>query len=92
MEERSDFGRAGIGSNPIYRANIKEMMKIIVYLILFVLLVICLYILTISLSKLQRIRDIEKLSKNNSSRLLRKTGIVFDKSTNKIVSDQDIIV
>jgi ABC-type polysaccharide/polyol phosphate export permease len=76
----------------LFLKNIEEMMKIIVYLILFVLLVICLYNLTISLSKLQRVRDFEKLSKYNSSRLLRKTGIVFDKSTNKIVSDQDIIV
>lgn len=44
------------------------------------------------MSKLQRVNAIEKLSKTNSSKLLRKTGIVFDKSTNKIVSDQDIIV
>lgn len=68
------------------------MVKLIVILILFVLLLICIYKLTIIISKIQRVNDIEKLSKNNSSRLLRKTGIVFDKSTNKIVADQDIIV
>lgn len=68
------------------------MIKLIVILILFVLLLICIYRLTITISKLQRVNDIEKLSKNNSSKLLIKTGIVFDKSINKIVSDQDIIV
>lgn len=68
------------------------MVKLIVILILFILLLICIYRLTITISKLQRVNDIEKLSKNNSSKLLRKTGIVFDKSTNKIVADQDIIV
>ncbi len=68
------------------------MIKLIVILILFVLLLICIYRLTITISKLQRVNDIEKLSKNNSSKLLIKTGIVFDKSTNKIVADQDIIV
>lgn len=68
------------------------MVKLIVILILFVLLLICIYKLTIAISKLQRVSDIDKLSKTNSSRLLRKTGIVFDKSTNKIVADQDIIV
>lgn len=68
------------------------MVKLIVILILFVLLLICMYKLTITISKIQRVNDIEKLSKTNSSRLLRKTGIVFDKSTNKIVTDQDIIV
>jgi hypothetical protein len=68
------------------------MVKLIVISILFVLLLICMYKLTITISKIQRVNDIEKLSKTNSSRLLRKTGIVFDKSTNKIVADQDIIV
>lgn len=67
-------------------------MKGIIFLILFILLFACIYKLTITISKLQRVNDIEKLSKNNSSKLLRKTGIVFDKSTNKIVADQDIIV
>lgn len=67
-------------------------MKGIIFLILFILLFVCIYKLTITISKLQRVNDIEKLSKNTSSRLLRKTGIVFDKSTNKIVTDQDIIV
>lgn len=68
------------------------MTKLTVILVLFVLLLICIYRLAITISKLQRARDIEKLSKNNSSKLLTKTGIVFDKSTNKIVADQDIIV
>jgi hypothetical protein len=68
------------------------MVKLIVISILFVLLLICMYKLTITISKIRRVNDIEKLSKTNSSRLLRKTGIVFDKSTNKIVADQDIIV
>ena len=67
-------------------------MKLIVFLVLFILLLICIYRVTITISKLQRVRDIEKLSQNNSSKLLIKTGIVFDKSNNTIVSDQDIII
>ena len=67
-------------------------MKGIIFLILLVLLVVCIYRLTISISKLQRIKDMMKLSESNSSPLLRKTGIVFDKSNNTIVSDQDIII
>lgn len=68
------------------------MIKLIVFLILFVLLIIYICKLTILISKMQRVRDIEKLSQNNSSKLLIKTGIVFDKTNNTIVSDQDIIV
>ena len=70
----------------------EERIEAILILILLLLLVFFVYKFILSISKIQRIRDIEELSKNTSSKLLIKKGIVFDKINNTIIPDQDIIV
>lgn len=66
--------------------------EVILLVLVFLLLFFCISKLIVSLGRYHRAKDIENLSKSTSSKLLIKKGIVFDKTNNTIVADQDIIV
>lgn len=66
--------------------------EFIIFLALAFLLVVLVFKGGAAWNKMMRASDRKKMGDKNSSRLLFKKGMVFDKSKNKIVADHEIII